>query len=377
MSGAALEGKSHWPVMHAGMPPFDPSGPPLSFYEFWRPKYFYVPVFLHWVWLSVKHGGPTLPTIANPLFPMGGLVGESKRAILDQVGAEGRPFVARYISHAKGLGGDPKKEAEDVIARAAEVGIAMPFVAKPDIGCRGVGVRKITTLEALAAYVAAYPPDHTIIVQELIDLEPEAGVFYIREPGEARGRLFSLTLKYFPYVVGDGRSSLQELIARDPRAGRIAHVYLPRHRERLERVLAPGEPFRLAFAGSHSRGTIFRDGAPYVTEAMTEAFDRIAKTIPEFYFGRFDVRFTDIAALQKGEGFRIVEINGAGGEATHIWDRKTSIWTAYRTLMEQYAILWRIGAANRRRGFRPVTLWQLWRAYRSEQEITPDYPLND
>jgi hypothetical protein len=64
---------------------------------------------------------------------------------------------------------------------------------------------------------------------------------------------------------------------------------------------------------------------------MREAFDRISYDIPEFYFGRFDVRFSDFQELQQGGGFKIVEINGAGGEANHIWDRKTPILQACRT----------------------------------------------
>ena len=70
----------------------------------------------------------------------------------------------------------------------------------------------------------------------------------------------------------------------------------------------------------------------------------IADSIPEFYFGRFDLRFESIEKLQRGEGFKLVEINGAGGEATHIWDRKTTLRQAYATLFEQNRLLFEIGA---------------------------------
>ena len=86
---------------------------------------------------------------------------------------------------------------------------------------------------------------------------------------------------------------VRELIDRDPRAGKIARVYLPRHAERLDTVLDADEVFRLNFTGSHSRGTIFRNGDSYITPEMTAAMDRVADAIPEFYFGRFDVRCDD------------------------------------------------------------------------------------
>lgn len=142
-------------------------------------------------------------------------------------------------------------------------------------------------------------------------------------------------------------------------------------------VLAPGEPFRIAFAGSHSRGTIFRNGNAYVTEAMTTAFDTIAKDIKEFYFGRFDVRFGSIADLQAGKNFTIVEVNGAGAESTHIWDRNTKLTEAYAALMTQYAAMWEIGAVNAKRGFKPARLFDFIRAYRNEVKLWAQYPLTE
>jgi hypothetical protein len=47
------------------------------------------------------------------------------------------------------------------------------------------------------------------------------------------------------------------------------------------------------------------------------------------------------------EGFTIVECNGAGAEATHIWDARVRLLDAYRTLFRQFALLWKIGARNR------------------------------
>ena len=135
-----------------------------------------------------------------------------------------------------------------------------------------------------------------------------------------------------------------------------------------------GQAFRIAFTGSHSRGTIFRNGNRFVTEAMTDAFDRIAKDVKEFYFGRFDVRFPSIEDLQAGRNFSIVEINGVGAESTHIWDRKTTLREAYGALMKQYAAMWEIGAINAKRGFRPARVRDLWRAYRDEVKLWAEYP---
>jgi hypothetical protein len=374
----ALALPSYGCVPHQGMPPIDSSGPALSFFEFWPQKLFYAPMILYWLWLTLKHGGRfALPTAANPTFPMGGWIGESKEAVLSNAGDYACKFISPCISfvHQRQVPLDHIVRAAAHQAQAA--GFTFPLVAKPDKGCRGAGVRRVHNQSELAGYVAQFPAGERIVLQALVDHEAEAGVFYIRRPGETRGQIFSLTLKYFPYVYGDGSSTLGELIARDQRAGKLKVIYLPRHAGRQNQVLAPGQPYRIAFAGSHSRGTIFRDGNRYVTEPMRHAFDCIAKDIDGFHFGRFDVRFSSIEELQQGRNFIILECNGAGAEATHIWDRKTSLRTAYRVLMDQYKTLWEIGAENVRRGARPARLIDLFRAWRNEVDLWSQYPLTE
>jgi hypothetical protein len=110
---------------------------------------------------------------------------------------------------------------------------------------------------------------------------------------------------------------------------------------------------------------------------MEERFDAIAQALPEFHFGRFDVRFESFASVQRGEGFTILEINGAGAESTHIWDRRTGLLRAWRDLMRQYKWLFEIGAANRARGFTPMRIGDFLRDYRREKFLTPQYPATD
>lgn len=368
---------------HEGMPPLDQDGAPLSFFEFWPMWAFYPPVALYAVWLMLRHRGVLLPTAANPSFPGGGFVGESKAEILELAVRHAPQWVAPFVAidrprpAPRGAGPDLDEEVHCALADARRAGLALPLVAKPDLGCRGAGVKLMRGADDLRAYLQAFPPGARLILQRYVPYEGEAGIFYCRLPGQARGRIVSITLKYFPYVHGDGRRTLRELILADPRAGRLPHLYLHRHGARLDMVPAAGEAIRLAFAGSHSRGAIFRDGTHRVTPAMEARFDAIARSLPEFHFGRFDVRFADFAAVQRGEDFTIVEVNGAGAESTHIWDRRTSLWKAWRDLMRQYDWLFRIGRANVDRGFRPMGLAQFRAAWRRERQLTPLYPPTD
>jgi hypothetical protein len=364
---------------HQGMPPLDQDGPPLSFFEFWPMWAFYPPVLAYVAWLMLRHRGVLLPTVANPSFPGGGLVGEPKAQILDLVTRCAPDWVAPFVAIDRPAAppADAAAECGAALATLAAAGLALPVVAKPDVGCRGAGVKLVRTEAQLMAYLQAFPRGARLLLQRLVPFEGEAGIFYCRRPGQAQGRIVSITLKYFPHVSGDGRRTLRELILADPRAGRLAHLYLNRHASRLDEVPAAGEAVRLAFAGSHSRGAIFRDGTHLATPQMTARFDAIAQALPEFHFGRFDVRFERFGDLQQGRGFTIVEVNGAGAESTHIWDRKTTLLQAWRDLMRQYRWLFEIGAANRRRGFTPMRAAEFLRSWQRERQLTPLYPPTD
>src|SRR5262249_2721177 len=55
----------------------------ITTWEFWPTWLFYLPVGFYYGWLGLRYRSLTLPSAANPVIPTGGLVGESKCAILD------------------------------------------------------------------------------------------------------------------------------------------------------------------------------------------------------------------------------------------------------------------------------------------------------
>lgn len=347
---------------------------PLSYFEFWPDWLFYTPVVAHWIALGVRYGDFSLPTAANPHITTGGLCGESKLDILRQVGPAASAMLARSTGFTPQ--GAPAADADMAEAAMAEAGLGWPVVAKPDIGCNGTGVRLLATREDLLRYLADYPARERIVLQAFIDHPHEAGLFYVRLPGQP-GRITSITLKHAPSVTGDGRSTLEQLILADTRAGRVPHLYLERLRARLHEVPPQGQAVRLVFVGNHCKGSIFEDGRRLATPALTAAVERLADALPEFHFGRIDVRFASLAALRRGEDFRVIEINGAGSEATHIWDSRTTLREAWRAQFFHYGAAFRIGAANRARGFRPSGLRAMYRHWKNQRRLMAAYPMND
>jgi hypothetical protein len=357
--------KAAWGFLD-GMPELETEGPPLSSFEDASPFLFYFPVGLYWTWLSLRYRSIGLPSLANPSISAGGLCGESKSDVLHLLGPRGQAALAPFVTV-------DELTLAGALAAMRHGGLDFPVVAKPDIGRRGSGVEGIADLDALAAYVARFPAGRRLILQRMVHDEAEAGVFYVRKPGEQRGRIVSLTLKYFPRVIGDGRSTLRALIAADARASQLSHLYHRRLGARLDSVPPAGEAVRLVEVGNHCKGAIFRNGQRYVTPEMETAFAAISDEIPDFYFGRFDVRFQRLEDLRQGRGFTIIEVNGAGSEATHIWDRQTRLVDAYRGLFMQIRLAFEIGAANRRRGLKPMSGLALLRTYRAEKKLISTY----
>ncbi|HEX3346646.1 MAG TPA: D-alanine--D-alanine ligase [Acetobacteraceae bacterium] len=346
------------------------SEPAIGRFEFWPGWVFYTPIVVQWIALGLRYGDFSLPTAANPMIETGGLCGESKTAILDQMRGPARTLLAPYVRFAATDGA--AAESERVAA-----GLSYPVVAKPDIGCNGTGVRLIAHRAALDAYVAAFPAGRDIVLQAFVPHPGEAGLFYIRAPGEARGRITSVTLKEEPFVIGDGRATLESLILADPRLHAIRRFFIPRLGERLAKVPSRGERVTLLFVGNHCKGSTFRDGREEITEALTDRIEAIAQSLPEFHFGRLDVRYRTLAGLRRGEDFTIIEVNGAGSEATHVWDPAARILPSWRDQFAHYRAAFEIGRANRARGFKPSGLLTMLRAWRLQRRLLAAYPRHD
>jgi membrane protein DedA with SNARE-associated domain len=315
-------------------------------WEFWPMWLFYPPVALWVAVLSLRHRGFTTVTAANPGMPHGGFVGESKFEILRALGNE-------HVSPSALVApGALAERVVTVIRTIRRCGWQWPAILKPDVGQRGAGVELIHHAQDAERYLRASPT--SVIVQPYHPGPFEAGVLYYRMPGETNGRIFSITVKQFSELIGDGTATVEALIWRHPRFRMQAKTFLSRHASQIGRVLAAGERFRLAIAGNHCQGSLFRNGAHLCTPELERAIDGVARKFDGFCFGRFDVRYTDVGKFRAGEDFTIIELNGVTSESTNIYDPSWSLWRAYGTLLRQWDLVFRIGSLNRGSAIGPV-----------------------
>ncbi len=341
-------------------------------WEFWPGWLFYPPVVAHYLWLAIKYRGAMLPTAANPGIFSGGMVGESKMHTLRDLMNTSPEFTAEAELLAGSTAAERLASLREICARRD---ISYPFILKPDLGQRGSGVKLIRcesqAIDCLQQNCAA------LLVQRFAEGPHEVGIFYHRFPGEPRGRIFSIAEKIFPVVVGDGKSTVAELVWRDARARLVADKYLHRLGSRENMVLPAGETLKLVEAGNHAQGCIFRDGLHLGTPELAQRIDEISRRLDGFFIGRYDLRFASKADLRAGRNFQIVELNGAAAESASIYDARNSLWSAYRTLFQQWELVFAIGAENRRRGCAPMKILHCWRAWRNYAALAATYPAAD
>lgn len=310
----------------------------LTNWEFWPFGVLQGPVFVYWIWLSLKARSLFFFSASNPGILAGGMMGESKADVMERIPASVKPTTVLVKLPAT---------IEDVVRLIEANGMRLPVIFKPDLGERGWMVRKIQNRQDIGQYLSEIRVD--FIIQELVTLPLEFGVFYYRMPDEENGVVNSITLKEFLSVTGDGAKSLRELIQEKPRAKIQWETLRVAYKDRMHEVLAPGERVELVSIGNHCLGTKFINANHLITPELTDSFNRISRQIKGFNFGRFDLRCATTTDLTAGN-VKIVELNGSGAEPAHIYDPSFSFFRAMGVLFSHVRRMYLVSKANHERG---------------------------
>ncbi|HEY0462903.1 MAG TPA: Mur ligase family protein, partial [Polyangiaceae bacterium] len=238
---------------------------------------------------------------------------ELTKSLLDAVG----------IPVPKGV---PASSAEAAWAAAQEIGL--PVVVKPRSGNqgRGVSVRLRTREAVVSAFEIAFAADGEVIVERHI----EGADFRMLVIG---GRLVAAARREPPQVIGDGRSTIAELVATvnlDPRRGddhstslskilldKIGCEILAEQSFTVDSVPALGEVVILRRNANLSTGGTAADVTDSVHPSVAQCAVEAARMVG------LDVAGVDIVASNVTEplelsGGAIVEVNAAPGLRMHI-----------------------------------------------------------
>ncbi|QNK64768.1 NRDE family protein [Pedobacter sp. PAMC26386] len=311
-------------------------------WEYWPFQLVYIPMYVYWFWLSFKARSFFFFSAANPLIENSGFALERKSKIYDTIPKAYYPKTTLI---------EPDIEIAQLEKMLEKDGFNFPLIAKPDIGERGVKVKILHHAEDLRAYKTESKVD--FLIQDFIDYEQEAGIFYYRIPGEKRGHISGIVGKEFLAVTGNGRSTIITLLQQEDRYILQLPVLKTLYGNFLQTILPEGVRHILVPYGNHSRGSKFTDLSHKINEELVNAIDHICSKVPEFYFGRLDIKFKNWEDLSKEKNFSIIELNGAGSEPTHIYDPKHSIFFAWKEIIRHWDLLFKISRMNaRRKGLR-------------------------
>ena len=172
-----------------------------------------------------------------------------------------------------------------------------PFILKPNVCTKDSGgVKVIKNKKQLEKYFKKYPKK-TTIYQEFIDADNEIGIFYERNPLHKNGKIISI-------------------VKRDYMGGESIKPQL--HKNFL-------------FNGS---ANLRND---LITPELTRVINKISKKIPDYYCGRYDIRYYDKDNLKKGKNFYILEANGTMGfdlrTKTHGYLNPKTFWIKLRFIL--------------------------------------------
>ncbi len=310
----------------------------LTSWEYWPFGIIQAPMFVYWIWYALKERSLLYFSASNPSILTGGMMGESKFDVLNLVPEEVKPKTVLIKLPSS---------REQVLEEMNKNALTFPVIFKPDLGERGWMVRRINTEQEIDQYLTEIKID--FLIQVLVELPLEFGVYYVRFPSEENGFVNSIVVKEFLFIEGNGKKNIQQLILEKDRAKLQWKTLKEVYKDQLDEVLAYGKRIELISIGNHCLGTKFLNGNHLITEKLSASFDTISKQVKDFYFGRYDLRCASLQDLENGN-VKIVELNGCGAEPAHIYQPGSSLWDAIRVLITHWKNMYRISTENHRRG---------------------------
>jgi hypothetical protein len=304
--------------------------------QFWPLWFLYFPLYFYLLVLAFKYRSIWAWLYVNPNLPNGGWWSE-KKSILD--GILQKLFKEEYLP-GKSFQSQEFLKLNESDRLNFLSGFTFPLVIKPDQGKQGQGVEILTSENQLISYLTQQDDD--FFIQNYDSSPYEAGLMFYRDLKTNQIYFFSMTDKFFPQIYGDGKSTILDLILKDPRARFIASLYLDQLKISEDTILPHLQAMRLTQLGNHSKGALFFSDESLMTDPLLIKLNQILGDVKGIDFGRLDIKYQSRENLMKGH-FKIMELNGAGAESTNIHDPRLSLFQLYKILFKQWDLLFKLG----------------------------------
>lgn len=322
-----------------------------SHWEYWPTDITYSLIYFYIFFLGIRLRNFYFFTAANPGIEYGGVFGEKKSDLVEFVPTVYRPK-DRFVKHDA-----HSSDTEKILNQ----GFTFPIVVKPNQGEGGRCVQVIDTIDDWKKFHSETEIDY--LIQECLPLENEYGVMVYTSPITMESHIGGITRKAFLTVIGDGASSVKELILDHPRAIQYWDFLAVKWRDRLHEILPKRESLILNKIGNHRLGTQFLCGNHLIGSQLTQTFSEIVKKLPGMYCIRFDLKCPTDHDLINGKNIKIMEINGSSAEPTHMYDPKYSFWQGQKILFSHWKTLFQISKEAIAKGA-PLMSYREWKEWR-------------
>jgi hypothetical protein len=306
-------------------------------WELWPFTIIYAPLGPLWLWYAIKAKAFWWFSSANPTLTFAGFDGEGKKEMYE---------LLPKGSYPKTIYLHPTLSFDEVRKLVTENGFVYPFCVKPEVGLKGLLFRKVDDEEKLKFYHERVTIEY--LVQELVESPLEMSVFYYRFPGREKGVVSGFIQKDMMHVVGNGTTTLWDLILQHPKAGHRLEEMRIKHEKSLKQVIPVGDKYLLAHAANLNRGATFTNLAGLIDEQLLSVFDPISHRC-RWYYGRYDIKCNSIKELKEGR-FSILEFNGAGAEPNHVYHAGYSWIGALKVFAHHWRMLYYIAEYNNKNG---------------------------
>lgn len=295
----------------------------LKDHGFWGSQQFYWQSLMHYFYYSAKFRSITFFAATNPAISLGGMLDDTKTEIYALLP---KNIVPQTLVYRKG---------EDLHTLLQNSEMTFPLICKPDIGYKGHNVVKMENQDALKEFLDSQQGETDWLIQEYVDYKKEYSLLYYHRPLSQQTGITSLIEKIYPFVTGDGSSTLRQLI------DQYKNIYLKRDwvlkkwEDKLDMVPDKDDEIILDYIGNYSRGAKFYSRMDSNDEALVKMADAYFQNIEGMYFFRADLKADSMEALKKG-AFKILEINGAKSEPLHLYDPKYGFWGRWKIIRDHW-----------------------------------------
>lgn len=266
--------------------------------------YFYAPVLLALERYCKKQGlSPALLLKTNPGFDFGGIICGKSRVfeVFLKKKSNSRFFAKSAFLKASAPAAARLALAEEFME---DNRLPYPVILKPDFGVEGIGLRLVKSRTELRKFIAKIKEDY--IIQEYIDWPDQLGVFFIKEPGQKAGKIWSIT-----------------------------EVVPKRKGSKKPKLITPFHRF------------FYKERKDLVTSRVKKIFSQISD-VPGFYYGRYDIRVRDLSEFaRQGTGFKVLEVNvGPHSIPLQALEKDNNLKVKHQVIYEGIKTAFRIAEKN-------------------------------